>query len=164
MNRNGWNPWDDDDMRSHRYDRRREATPVEQVIGGAIGTVAGIIITIGMSGIFSRNSSYARIDSYGFRHPILNDGQWMMIAFGCLFILSALGILIAGIVKLKKEKEAEQREAAEMAAKAAREQARALETRIPEKKTILYCPYCGAAQDEDYKVCGSCGAGRNGKK
>ena len=31
-----------------------------------------------------------------------------------------------------------------------------------EKKTV-FCPYCGTALEEDYKVCDSCGASRKGR-
>ena len=30
----------------------------------------------------------------------------------------------------------------------------------PREKKMVFCPYCGTAQDEDYKTCESCGAGR----
>lgn len=33
----------------------------------------------------------------------------------------------------------------------------------PRQKMIVFCPYCGTAQDEDYKICESCGAGRKNK-
>lgn len=33
---------------------------------------------------------------------------------------------------------------------------------LREKKTV-YCPYCGTAQEEDYKTCDSCGAARKNK-
>ena len=32
-----------------------------------------------------------------------------------------------------------------------------------EKKQTVFCPYCGTALEEDYKVCSSCGAARKGK-
>lgn len=33
----------------------------------------------------------------------------------------------------------------------------------PRQKKLVFCPYCGTAQDEDYKICESCGAGRKNK-
>ena len=33
----------------------------------------------------------------------------------------------------------------------------------PREKKTVFCPYCGTALEEDYKVCGSCGAPRKGK-
>ena len=31
------------------------------------------------------------------------------------------------------------------------------------QKQFVFCPYCGTAQEEDYKICESCGAGRKNK-
>ena len=33
----------------------------------------------------------------------------------------------------------------------------------PREKKTVFCPYCGTALEEDYKVCGSCGASRKSK-
>ena len=33
----------------------------------------------------------------------------------------------------------------------------------PREKKAVYCPYCGTAQEEDYKTCDSCGAARKNK-
>lgn len=33
----------------------------------------------------------------------------------------------------------------------------------PRQKKYVFCPYCGTAQAEDYKICESCGAGRKEK-
>ena len=33
-------------------------------------------------------------------------------------------------------------------------------TETPVVKKLVYCPYCGTAQKEDYTSCESCGAGR----
>ena len=33
----------------------------------------------------------------------------------------------------------------------------------PREKKTVFCPYCGTALEEDYKICGSCGAPRKGK-
>ena len=30
----------------------------------------------------------------------------------------------------------------------------------PREKKTVFCPYCGTAQKEDYRICDSCGAGR----
>jgi hypothetical protein len=33
----------------------------------------------------------------------------------------------------------------------------------PREKKTVFCPYCGTALEEDYKICGSCGAPRKSK-
>lgn len=33
----------------------------------------------------------------------------------------------------------------------------------PREKKTVFCPYCGTAQEEDYKTCDSCGAARKNK-
>ena len=33
----------------------------------------------------------------------------------------------------------------------------------PREKKTVFCPYCGTALEEDYKICGSCGAPRKGR-
>ncbi len=107
----------------------------------------------------------------------------VLVAVGVLFI--AGGVIVSGRELLKTRESEEQQQGTytyesfdydkvkERTVKETRDEKEELvnrviaavrEQNVSREKTIVYCPYCGTAQDGDYRICGSCGAGRNGKK
>ena len=147
-------------MRNRRF---RDASPKEKMTGGLIGAAAGLIWTIGGSSLFSGISNTYNDAFYGFSRVSSNDSPfWMITAFGILFTIASLGTALSGYKEMIDEKNAEEknfREAAHKAEEPARATDAVTESKNGDKK-IVFCPYCGSAMDEDYKVCGSCGAGR----
>lgn len=85
---------------------------------------------------------------------ITADSPWPVAriafpGFGLLFIIGAL------TMHGSKGRESDSEESTSMDSPG--------EADRKEQKKYVYCPYCGTAQEEDYKICESCGAGRKGK-
>ena len=148
-------------MRRDSRNENEKASPKEKVFGGIVAAVFGLIWTIGANRLTA--------DS-----PFGNTPNLMFTGFGILFIIVALANVVSGINELKndqdetareiqadierqKREEERARAAAEAAAAQALAAARAEKAAV---KKMVYCPYCGTAQDDDYKICESCGAGR----
>ena len=138
-----------------RRNQDRKVTPKDKIIGGIIMAAFGLLWMI------SGNSMLA--DS-----PFGHGPDVMINGFGILFIIVGLVNVFFGINELKAEQQQEAREIQksiehrkreEQAQAAAQALAAANAEKLREKKYV-YCPYCGTAQDEGYKVCESCGAGR----
>ncbi len=134
-----------------RRNQDRKATPKDKIIGGIIMTAFGLFWMI------SGNSMMA--DS-----PFGNGPSLMINGFGILFIIVALANVFSGINELKKEQQEALREFEERAERQKQGKPApapaAVNAEKSREKKIVYCPYCGTAQKEDYMVCESCGAGR----
>ena len=143
------NNWDDED-RNHV---KEPDTPAGYVIFGIIGVFIGIV-AIAMG---SHSQSTFGPDSM----------SWIPTVMGLLIIGVTVYSTAHGIRKLREGNGAagtetrnrdEKEELVNRVIGAIRE-----ENRPREKKQTVFCPYCGTALEEDYKVCSSCGAGRKGK-
>lgn len=147
-------------MRNRRF---RDASPKEKIHEGLGVAGAGLIWTIGGSILylnFTKSNYYPFYwDTHISDH---NSLFWIIVSFGILVIIVGLGTALSGYIEMTEEKNEYERRAGEAAHKA-EEPARMAEPARESKpggKKIVFCPYCGSAMDADYKVCGSCGAGR----
>ena len=132
-------------------------TPGETIIGGIVLLIIGIVLT-------ARSNNYV---SYSYSSFSQRD-SWSGI--GVVLILVALGIIGVGIYRLRDRSEDYDPEPVEdFSERLEREKnptpapapipvVKKVET--PAAKKLVYCPYCGTAQKEDYTSCESCGAGR----
>lgn len=132
-------------------------TPGETIIGGIVLLIIGIVLT-------ARSNNYV---SYSYSSFSQRD-SWSGI--GVVLILVALGIIGVGIYRLRDRSEDYDPEPVEdFSERLEREKnptpapapipvVKKVET--PVVKKLVYCPYCGTAQKEDYTSCESCGAGR----
>ena len=136
----------------------QKKTAAEIIIGGIVLFSIGIFIAVRTSGSVSYSSSATN-----------GPGS----ALSILIILAGLGTIGAGIIRMMgsgedyedydcrpaedfSERLAEERKPAPAPAPVPE----AAKAEIPVVKKIVYCPYCGTAQKEDYMSCESCGAGR----
>lgn len=148
-------------MRRDNWNQNEKETPKDKITGGLVAAAFGLIWTIGVSSAISSAQDHSGIG-------------WIMPAFGILFIIVALASVFSGIkernneqeetvreiqadIERQKREEERARAAAETAAAQTLAAARAEKAAV---KKMVYCPYCGTAQDDDYKICESCGAGR----
>ena len=129
----------------------KKATPKDNIIGGIIMAAFGLFWIIGANSMMAGSS-------FG------NGSNLMINGFGGLFIIAALANIFSGINELKKEQQEALREFEERAERQKQGKPApapaAVKVEKPREKKIIYCPYCGTAQKEDYMVCESCGAGR----
>ena len=132
-------------------------TPGETIIGGIVLLIIGIVLT-------ARSNNYV---SYSYSSFSQRD-SWSGI--GVVLILVALGIIGVGIYRLRDRSEDYDPEPVEdFSERLEREKNPTpapapipvvTKVETPVVKKLVYCPYCGTAQKEDYTSCESCGAGR----
>ena len=87
-----------------------------------------------------------------------------------MLILVALGIIGVGIYRLRDRSEDYDPEPVEDFSERLEREKNPIpapapipvvtKVETPVVKKLVYCPYCGTAQKEDYTSCESCGAGR----
>ena len=132
-------------------------TPGETIIGGIVLLIIGIVLT-------ARSNNYV---SYSYSSFSKGD-SWS--GFGVVLILVALGIIGVGVYRLKDHSEDYDPEPVEDFSERLAQEKKptpapapipaVAKVEKPIEKKIVYCPYCGTAQKEDYMSCESCGAGR----
>ena len=133
-----------------RRNENEKSKPQAKIFAGIISFFFGLLWTVG-------GNSMAAGSPFG------HEPHLMITGFGSLFMIASLGIIFSGIKELKEEKQETVREIQEnVENRKLEEQTRAALARVEksQEKKFAYCPYCGTAQDEDYKICESCGAGR----
>lgn len=81
--------------------------------------------------------------------------RFIFPCFGILFIIAAFTI--------KPGKDSSSGDEEGTAGKSETTLQRQERPAAPREKKTVFCPYCGTALEEDYKVCGSCGAPRKSK-
>ena len=132
-------------------------TPLEILISGVVVLILGIIICVSSGNRVSYPySSFSRDDS------------WTSI--GSVMILIGMVTIGVGAYRYRSQSEDDESGPAEdfserlehkekpAPAPAPIPAVKTVETTVVKK--IVYCPYCGTAQKEDYTSCESCGAGR----
>ena len=132
-------------------------TPGETIIGGIVLLIIGIVLT-------ARSNNYV---SYSYSSFSQRD-SWSGI--GVVLILVALGIIGVGIYRLRDRSEDYDPEPVEDFSERLEREKKTTpapapipvvtKVETPVVKKLVYCPYCGTAQKEDYTSCESCGAGR----
>ena len=136
----------------------QKKTAAEIIIGGIVLFSIGIFIAVKTSS----SISYSSFSTNG-------TGS----AFSILIILAGLGTIGAGVIRMMGSGEDYEdydcRPAEDFTERLAEERKPApapapvpvlTKTETPVVKKLVYCPYCGTAQKEDYTSCESCGAGR----
>ena len=135
----------------------QKKTPGEIIIGGVVLLILGIIICV---------SSGNRV-SYAYS-SFSRDDSWTSI--GSVMILIGMVTIGVGAYRYRSQSEDDESGPAEdfserlehekkpAPAPAPIPAVKTVETTVVKK--IVYCPYCGTAQKEDYLSCDSCGAGR----
>ena len=133
-------------------------TPLEILIGGVVVLIFGIIICVSPDNttITYSHSSFAMNDSW--------------TGIGSVMILIGMVTIGVGAYRYRSQSEDDESGTAEdfserlehkekpAPAPASIPAVKTVETTVVKK--IVYCPYCGTAQKEDYLSCDSCGAGR----
>ena len=132
-------------------------TPGETIISGIVLLIIGIVLT-------ARSNNYV---SYSYSSFSQRD-SWSGI--GVVLILVALGIIGVGIYRLRDRSEDYDPEPVEDFSERLEREKNPIpapapipvvkKVEMPVVKKLVYCPYCGTAQKEDYTSCESCGAGR----
>ena len=144
----------------------KKMSPIEEIVGGVVFFIIGIVIVV-------KNSSSGIYHSYSsFGSSFFQDDS--MKFMGVVISLVGLAGMVTGVIRFRSELEdddndykyrpvedfterlAEERKPAPAPAPVPE----AVRAEIPVVKKIVYCPYCGTAQKEDYLSCDSCGAGR----
>ena len=136
----------------------QKKTAAEIIIGGIVLFSIGIFIAVRTSSSVSYSSSATN-----------GPGS----ALSILIILAGLGTIGAGVIRMMGSGEDyddyESGPVEDFSERLAHEEKPAqapapvpvlTKTETPVVKKLVYCPYCGTAQKEDYTSCESCGAGR----
>ena len=131
----------------------------EIIIGGFAALIVGIVIPVKTSA--DRWYSYSSFSSQ-------NDAGSALIVVLVLVALAAIGAGVVRVAGQSKDYEDCGAEPVEdFTERLAHEEKPApapapvvVRVEKPREKKMVFCPYCGTAQDEDYKTCESCGAGR----
>ena len=136
----------------------QKKTAAEIIIGGIVLFSIGIFIAVRTSSSVSYYSSATN-----------GPGS----ALSILIILAGLGTIGAGVIRMMGSGEDYEgydcRPAEDFSERLVDEEKPApapapvpilTKTEMPVVKKLVYCPYCGTAQKEDYTSCESCGAGR----
>ena len=135
----------------------RKATPKDKIISGFAVLAIGIFMAANASSSSFRYSSF---------YPRTSSGNTLIVV---IFLVALVSVAVKvfrmeeqgrddglGPVKNVPERpKHEEKPASDPASAPA-----AVKLEKPREKKIIYCPYCGTAQKEDYMVCESCGAGR----
>ena len=144
-------------MMKNLRNRDRKATPKNKIISGFAVLAVGIFMTANASSSSFRYSSF---------YPGTSSGNSFIVV---IFLVALVSVAVKvfrmeeqgrddglGPVKNVPERpKHEEKPASDPASAPA-----AVKLEKPREKKIIYCPYCGTAQKEDYMVCESCGAGR----
>ena len=136
----------------------KKSTPLGTIIGGFVALIIGIIIT-------TKTSSYTYYSYYPFSRS--DSGRTL----GIVIIIGALITIAVGAFRMSNQDEENDGfgPVEDFSERFAHEEKPApapvpvpvlTKTETPVAKKIVYCPYCGTAQKEDYMSCESCGAGR----
>ena len=135
----------------------QKKTPGEILVGGFALLILGIIICV----------SSGNNDSYSYSSFSRNE-SWNSI--GSVMILIGMVTIGVGAYRYRSQSEDDEPGPAEDFSERLehKEKPAPAPTAIPAVKTVettvvkklVYCPYCGTAQKEDYLSCDSCGAGR----
>lgn len=134
--------------RDDQYQNEKES-PKGKISSGLVLVVFGIVWTTMVSSVP--------------RDPFFQTFLTVFTCVGVLIVIAGLANVFSGIKERNNEQEETVREIqADIERQKREEQTRAALARVekPREKKFAYCPYCGTMQDEDYKICESCGAGR----
>ena len=136
----------------------KKDAPIETILGGIAALIVGILIV-------ATTSSSISYSSYS------TNGAGSVI--GIIIILGGLVAAGSGVIRMMDQsgdyEEYEYRPAEDFSERLVDEEKPApapapvpvlTKTETPVVKKLVYCPYCGTAQKEDYTSCESCGAGR----
>ena len=135
----------------------RKATPKDKIISGFAVLAIGICMTANASGSSFRYSSF---------YPGTSSGNSFIFV---IFLVALVSVAVKvfrmeeqgrddGLGPVKNVPERPKHE--EKPASDPTSAPAAVNAEKSREKKIVYCPYCGTAQKEDYMVCESCGAGR----
>ena len=140
-------------MMKNLRNQDRKATPKNKIISGFAVLAIGIFMAANASSSSFRYSSF---------FPRTSSGNTLIVV---IFLVALVSVAVKvfrmeeqgrddglGPVKNVQERPKHEEKPAPVPA--------AVNAEKPLEKKIVYCPYCGTAQKEDYKVCESCGAGR----
>ena len=132
-------------------------TPLEMIIGGFAMLIIGIVIVVKTSNTIPYPYS-----------PFLKSDSGSVL--GLVMILASLVVIGVGAFRMRGEVEDyESGPVEDFSERLAHEEKPdpapapipvVAKVEKPIEKKIVYCPYCGTAQKEDYMSCESCGAGR----
>ena len=136
---------------------KKKTSPLGTIIVGLVVLITGIFTTANASSSFFSSSSF---------YPSVNAGNTLI----AVIFLAALVFFAAKVFRMEEQGDndglgpvedfSERLEQEEKPAPAPAPAPVAANAEKPREKKIVYCPYCGTAQKEDYMVCESCGAGR----
>lgn len=140
-------------MMKNLRNRDRKATPKNKIISGFAVLAIGIFMAVNASSSSFRYSSF---------YPRTSSGNTLIVV---IFLVALVSVAVKvfrmeeqgrddGLGPVKNVQERPKHEEKPAPATAA------VNAEKPREKKIVYCPYCGTAQKEDYMVCESCGAGR----
>ena len=140
-------------MMKNLRNQDRKATPKNKIISGFAVLAIGIFMAANASSSSFRYSSF---------YPRTSSGNTLIVV---IFLVALVSVAVKvfrmeeqgrddglGPVKNVQERPKHKEKPAPAPAAVNAEKSR--------EKKIVYCPYCGTAQKEDYMVCESCGAGR----
>ena len=144
-------------MMKNLRNQDRKATPKNKIISGFAVLAVGIFMTANASSSSFRYSSF---------YPGTSSGNSFIVV---IFLVALVSVAVKvfrveeqgrddGLGPVKNVPERLKHE--EKSAPAPTPAPAAVNVEKPREKKIVYCPYCGTAQKEDYMVCESCGAGR----
>ena len=140
-------------MMKNLRNQDRKATPKNKIISGFAVLAIGIFMAANASSSSFRYSSF---------YPRTSSGNTLIVV---IFLVALVSVAVKvfrveeqgrddGLGPVKNVQERPKHEEKPAPAPAA------INAGKPREKKIVYCPYCGTAQKEDYMVCESCGAGR----
>ena len=140
-------------MMKNLRNQDRKATPKNKIISGFAVLAVGIFMTANASSSSFRYSSF---------YPGTSSGNSFIVV---IFLVALVSVAVKvfrveeqgrddGLGPVKNVPERLKHEEKPAPAPAT------VNAEKPREKKIVYCPYCGIAQKEDYMVCESCGAGR----
>ena len=135
----------------------KKQSPVDNILGGVAALIVGIIIV----SLKDKSSSF-------YFGP---DKSGITDVVGVLFIFVAVALIGVGVVRMMHKDEEyydyEPTPVEDFTERLKEEEKPVpapapvvVRVEKPKEKKMVFCPYCGTAQDEDYKTCESCGAGR----
>ena len=127
---------------------KKKTSPLTTIIGGVVALIIGIFI----------------IENARRSHFFYYSGYESGSTLGIVIILAALVTIAVGGYRMRNEGEDDGLGTVEDFSERLKQEEKpapvVVKVEKPREKKIVYCPYCGTAQKEDYMVCESCGAGR----
>ena len=143
-------------MMKNLRNQDRKATPKNKIISGFAVLAVGIFMTANASSSFRYSSFYPGTSS---------GNSFIVVIFLVALVSVAVTVFrveeqgrddgLGPVENVPERLKHEEKPASDPASAPA-----AVKLEKPREKKIIYCPYCGTAQKEDYMVCESCGAGR----